>query len=431
MSTWKKLIVSGSNAHVESTTISGAEGSHAASLQVDTGKVLFTNLPAQTGIETLPEGSLMKSGTENYVMVKVIPAVPPTHKIIPYNTANLDYNGDGAITTADLLAFLSVFGTPVDSVFAASFDANMNGHMDTGDLLEFLANFGLSSIDWADTRPVIDWCSIPEWKDSTNRVTPASVTAYFDAVEAAGGDIWQILPHGGSVSNNVYNYINQTMTPSLETFLYIYFGQSTGGIWGGHDIYNRDYYDCTPYPTHDHGGNLIHIPFNVANLDFNGDGIFTTSDLLHFMSSLWGLENITTAQEAMGDTNMDGGIQMQDLLKFLQWYSKSYSSEWIDTRPVIDWCSITGWIDGNGNITPASVTAYFDAVEAAGGDIWQILPHGDEVDSDGSPVDNVYNYINQTMTPSAQTFRYIYFEQSTNGVWGGNDIYHRDSISCS
>jgi hypothetical protein len=429
MSTWKKLIVSGSNAHLASTTISGPMGSDPVSLQVDTGKVLFTNLPAQTGIETLPEGSLMKSGAENYVMVKVIPPVPPTHIIIPYNTANLDYNGDGVITTADLLAFLSVFGTPVDSVFAASFDANMNGHMDIGDLLSMLENFGSTSKDWADTRPVIDWCSIEEWKDPVDRVTPATVTAYFAEVAEAGENIWDILPHGGSVSNNVYDYINQTMTPSLETFLYIYFGQSTGGVWGGHDIYNRDYYDCSDYPTHDDDGNLIHIPFNTANLDFLGDGFINNADLLLFLD-LWGLDNITTVHQAMADTDYSGIIQTSDLITFLlSWGSPS--SEWIDTRPVIDWCNIPGWIDGNGEITPVSVTAYFEEVAEAGGDIWQILPHGDEVDNDGRPVDNVYNYINQTMTPSAQTFRYIYFEQSTNGVWGGNDIYHRDSISCS
>ncbi len=428
MSTWKKLIVSGSNADVASTTISGAEGSHAASLQVNSGKVLFTNLPAQTEIETLSEGSLMKSGADNYVMIKVDPPPPPPHKHIPYNTANLDHNGDGAITTADLLAFLSVFGHSVSSLFAAGFDINMNGSVTVGDLLPFLSVFGLSSKDWADTRPVIDWCSIPEWKDSTYRVTPASVTAYFAEVEAAGEDIWQILPHGGSVSNNVYDYINQTMTPNLETFLYIYFGQSTGGKWGGHDIYNRDYYDCSDYPTHDHG-NLIHIPFNVANLDFFGDGVINNTDLMLFLD-LWGLDNITTIHQSMGDTNHDGTIQIQDLITFLLNWGSS-SSEWNDTRPVIDWCNITGWIDGDGKITPTSVTDYFAEVEAAGENIWEILPHGTEVDSDGRPIDNVYNYIAQTMTPSAITFRYIYFEQSTHGIWGGNDVYHRDSISCS
>ena len=436
MSTWKKLIVSGSNAHVASTTISGPIGSDTASIQVDTGKVSFTNLPAQTEIEALPEGSLMKSGAENYVMVKVIPPPSPPPIIIPYNTANLDYNGDGTITTADLLAFLSVFGNPVDSIHAASFDVNMNGSVEVIDLLTFISKLGSTSKDWTDTRPVIDWCSIPEWKDSTEKVTPASVTAYFAEVEAAGEDIWQILPHGGSVSNNVYDYINQTMTPSLETFLYIYFGQSTGGVHGGHDIYNRDSYNCSSYPTHDDDGNLIRIPNNMANMDFLNRGVIGPFNLIHFMSNLFGLggpdgDPITTAQQAMGDTNHDGSIQVQDQNHWTLGFGL-FSHEWEDFRPVIDWCSIPGWIDGNGNITPASVTTYFAEVEAAGEDIWQILPHGTEIDSTyGHPVDNVYNYIAQTMIPSAITFRYIYFEQSSGGIWGGHDVYNRDSISCS
>ena len=252
------MIFSGSQAELQSLLISGPgiaqtpEDLSVISLEVLSNDIRLKDLP--TSDPNIP-GALWKYIPETYaqsalVMVSSASQSPGEIISIPPNDANLDHNGDGAITTADLVEFLSVFNKPIETSAAAMFDSDMNGEVGISDLLVLLWQFGSSTSEWTDNRPVIPWCSIDGWIEN-EEITPASITAYFAEVEAAGEDIWQILPHGTEVSNNgtpvdnVYNYIAQTMTPSLETFLYIYFGQSTGGKWGGHDIYNRDSISCS------------------------------------------------------------------------------------------------------------------------------------------------------------------------------------------
>ena len=254
------MILSGSQAELQSLLISGpgidtygvVTDPLVISLEVLSNDIRLRDLP--TSDPNIP-GALWKHLPNTYaqsavVMVSSASQSPGGIIRIPFNTANLDHNGDGTITTLDLVEFLSVFGEDIDSVSAAMFDTDMDGEIGSADLLDLLAMFGSSS-PWTDNRPVIDWCSIEEWIDDNGNITPASVTDYFAEVAEAGGNIWQILPHGTEVSNNgtpvdnVYNYIAQTMTPSLETFLYIYFGQSTGGVWGGHDDYHRDSISCS------------------------------------------------------------------------------------------------------------------------------------------------------------------------------------------
>ncbi len=254
------MILSGSQAELQSLLISGPGISHYG-VPEDPSVISFKVLSNDIRLRDLPTsdpnipGALWQHLPSTYAqsaLVMVSSASQSSGEIIriPHNYANLDHNGDGTITTADLVELLSVFNKDVETITAAMFDSDMDGHIGTTDLLALLANFGTSS-PWNDTRPVIDWCNPTYGWIENEEITPASITAYFAEVEAAGEDIWQILPHGtamhvqGHPVDNVYNYIAQTMTPSLETFLYIYFGQSTGGKWGGHDIYNRDSISCS------------------------------------------------------------------------------------------------------------------------------------------------------------------------------------------
>ena len=119
MTTWKKLINSGSNAHVASLNISDTPSDVSSSIQ--DGSVFFSALPVQPVPNDLPVGTLMKSvspavdgGLSRYVMISNnFVATTGADYVIPPNQTAIacDLNNDGNVSTADLLMFLGNYGT--------------------------------------------------------------------------------------------------------------------------------------------------------------------------------------------------------------------------------------------------------------------------------------------------------------------------------
>jgi hypothetical protein len=278
MTTWKKLINSGSNAHVASLNISDTPSDVPTSLKSD-GTVLFTSLPT---LQALPVGRLMKSvtpavngGTSRYVMISndFTPITGLDFQIPPNQTA-ADLNQDGVITAGDLLLFLGAYGSTGANLPA---DLDNNGAVTTGDLLAFLSAFGTNM--WnsygtygvgLDTRPFIDWGLAQynyievvndgdnithSWVNDDLYVTVESVTDLYDKiVEVEGNDnyFWNtLLP--SSVSTYLISMdalISPLEAVHFAVFIYIYFSQISGTgyilvegeqtpIGGGHSVYNR------------------------------------------------------------------------------------------------------------------------------------------------------------------------------------------------
>lgn len=268
MGIWKKVIVSGSNAQVASldiTQTSDVEGDDA--LQVEDGQVSFPNLSTSDD-ETFEEGTL----TNQLGFVFAHNGGPADDSIlIPWNYPLGDLNGDGVITTGDLLILLGAFGT--DPGFGHPASMQDGGQITTQDLLLFLTMFG-SAIDVTnDTRPAINWADsnvytftdgngvTKGWVNDNNRVTVDSVTEFYNHTLDGGFDdseFWTLLPNGGTTThlgpnNDVSDYITQMPSesgPTLEMFLYIYFQQfsgeagdvsQSGTAWrGGHNVWNRE-----------------------------------------------------------------------------------------------------------------------------------------------------------------------------------------------
>tara|TARA_R110002012_G_scaffold283827_1_gene474379 strand:+ start:401 stop:1234 length:834 start_codon:yes stop_codon:yes gene_type:complete len=269
MAVWNKLINSGSNAHVESLEISSPPTLTPA-LEVD-GEVIFHNLEVDS--PTIPEGRLIKSvfsgnntGTSRYVQIKQDFEVEVVDYLIPWNNALLDFNGDGIIGSSDLLEFLILFGIEVPQ--NSGFDANQDGQIGSADLLTFLIAFGEFTDDLGDTRPEIIWENYGtqgaeedinifgynvNWTEEINgstRVTADSVQNYYDNI---GSDaFWEEFgvnytnpnsPPSGYAQGHptVLEYIEDSNPPSsielIDIFKYIYFTQTTGGIYGGSNFY--------------------------------------------------------------------------------------------------------------------------------------------------------------------------------------------------
>ena len=286
MASWKKLINSGSNAHVESLEILSPP-TLTPSLKVD-GGVFFQSLPLQN--PTLPGGTLMKIddgdlsgaieniGSSKFVIISNTPIEEEEEEEedynIPWNEANLDVNGDGEIGSGNLLLFLIAFGgaesTPQSS-YSFNFDTNGDGEIGSADLLVFLIAFGATletlagnmnidgTLDANDGRPSVDWNSSDfAWVNSEGYVTADSVQLYYETFPDKL-DFWEKLgydptnPTGAGSSGSVYKYIFNSDPPGtglilddndgilwIEIFKYIYFTQTTGGVYGGNTYYNRN-----------------------------------------------------------------------------------------------------------------------------------------------------------------------------------------------
>tara|TARA_R110002012_G_scaffold6274_3_gene28478 strand:- start:3051 stop:3932 length:882 start_codon:yes stop_codon:yes gene_type:complete len=286
LSTWKKLILSGSKAQVQSLEIQTPPEIE-TSLEVN-GFVDFdlNSLPQVQG-DYPPEGTLMRTTSNtDWVCVSnplvIVPEypliIPPNEQgfdfngdgeigsadllgfLIAYGTANgesgydpnFDFNGDGEIGSADLLGFLIAYGTANgESGYDPNFDFNGDGEIGSADLLGFLIDYGETTADLYDSRPSINW-SDPSynWLDSNNVATVASVTTRYNAINTANSSdvaFWEMLPsevNGDGtpdVDYNVKAYLEQTgYTASIELFTYVYFTQYTGGPWGGIDAYTTE-----------------------------------------------------------------------------------------------------------------------------------------------------------------------------------------------
>ena len=252
MSTWKKLILSGSKAQVQSLEIQSPP-EIATSLEVN-GFVDFVQPLPQVQGDYPPEGTLMTttSNTDWVCVSNDLVTVPGYPLIIPGNAQGFDFNGDGEIGSADLLGFLIAYGTADgESGYNPNFDFNGDGEIGSADLLGFLIDYGESTVDLYDSRPSINW-SDPSynWLDSNNVATVASVTTRYNAINTANSSdvaFWEMLPTGElvdgtpNVDTHVQAYLEQTgYTASIELFTYVYFTQYTGGPWGGIDAYTTE-----------------------------------------------------------------------------------------------------------------------------------------------------------------------------------------------
>ena len=281
MTTWKKLINSGSNAHVASLNISDTPSDVSSSIQ--DGSVFFSALPVQPSPNDLPVGTLMKSvspavdgGLSRYVMISNN-FVPTTGAdfVIPSNGTEADINQDGLVSTADLLLFLGDFGTAGNNIPS---DFDNDGLVTTADLLLFLGAFGTTLYDsfgtygvGSDTRPFIDWGDAQynyiqvvddgdnithSWINNEGYAIVESVTDLYDTIvlHESNNYFWDtFLPNGEVVGTSVKLYITQMealTSPLFEVFIYIYFSQISGTgtilvggeetpIEGGHDVWNR------------------------------------------------------------------------------------------------------------------------------------------------------------------------------------------------
>jgi len=269
MGVWGKVIISGSDAQLESLEVnqtSDVEGYDA--LQVEDGQVSFPNLSTSND-ETFEEGIL----TNQLGFVFAHNVDPDPSILIPWNYPVADFNGDGLITAGDLLILLGAFGT--DPGFGHPTSMQNGGGVSATDLLIFLTVFGGTINTDNDTRPDIDWADSGSytfekeidgvnvtkgWVNPSGRVNVDSVTEFYNHCVISGDDsaFWALLPNGGTTThlgpnNDVVDYITQMPSESEETlamFLYIYFQQFSGetddvsqsGItWrGGHNIWNRE-----------------------------------------------------------------------------------------------------------------------------------------------------------------------------------------------
>jgi hypothetical protein len=291
MTTWKKLINSGSNAHVASLNISDTPSDVSSSIQ--DGSVFFSALPVQPEVNDLPIGTLMKSaspavdgGLSRYVMISNnFVATTGADFVIPSNGTTIasDFTQDGNVTTADLLILLGAFGSVVQSGESIPSDINGDGSVNTADLLLFLGAFGVNL--WnnygtyytdSDTRPFIDWKLAQynyiqdnithTWVNDDGYATVDSVTTLYNTIVEyeSNAYFWDtFLPNGSTVDTSVKLYIIQMealTTPIFEVFIYIYFSQICGTgtilvngeetpIEGGHDVFNRTgiSWDSTAY----------------------------------------------------------------------------------------------------------------------------------------------------------------------------------------
>ena len=280
MTTWKKLINSGSNAHVASLNISDTPSDVSSSIQ--DGSVFFSALPVQPSPNNLPVGTLMKSitpavdgGLSRYVMISNNFVVTTgADFVIPPNQIAIacDLNQDGNVTTADLILFLSNYGA-TSSEGNILGDLNGDGAVTTNDLINFLASFGVNLWnnygtygEGSDTRPFIDWGDAQynyiqdnithSWVNDDGYATVDSVTTLYNTIVGyeSNAYFWDtFLPNGSTVDTSVKLYIIQMealTAPLFEVFIYIYFSQISGTgtilvngnstpIEGGHDVWNR------------------------------------------------------------------------------------------------------------------------------------------------------------------------------------------------
>jgi hypothetical protein len=265
MATWQKIIFSGSNAQVASTTISGHPNPDIASLQVDGSdiEVLFPNLETGTSeiLAAAVSGTVVISANGSHLMV-THPAADVDDPVtgiqkLPYNPRRgYDFSGDGEIGSADLLGFLVAYGTHhSEDDFNHELDINYDGEIGSADLLGFLVAYGHTIEELSadgDSRPSINWTGGDyDWIDTDvtsptyNSVTAASVKAYYNALLAASGSsadsiFWNnILPHSTNfyddgtqfplIDSNVKAYLEQRgATATIDLFTYVYFDQTTG-----------------------------------------------------------------------------------------------------------------------------------------------------------------------------------------------------------
>ena len=282
MASWKKLINSGSNAHVESLEILSPP-TLSPSLKVD-GGVFFHNLPDQ---DDLPGGTLMKIndgggssvfdgvGSSKFVIISNTPIEEEEEEEeynIPWNEANFDVSGDGEVSVNALLGFLIAYGEAEGDVsYDFNFDTNGDNEVGSADLLELLIAYGSTleelagnmnvdgTLDDHDGRPSVDWNSSDfAWVNSEGYVTADSVQSYYNTFTDKL-DFWEKLgydptdPTGAGSSGSVYKYIFNSNPPGeglilddndgilwIEIFKYIYFTQITYGVYGGNTYYNRN-----------------------------------------------------------------------------------------------------------------------------------------------------------------------------------------------
>ena len=249
MASWKKLINSGSNAHVESLEILSPP-TLTPSLEVE-GGVFFHNLPDQD--LALPEGTLMKIddgdlggaieniGSSKFVIISNTPIEEEEEEEedynIPWNEANLDVNGDGEIGSGNLLLFLIAYGaaesTP-QSGYSFNFDTDEDGTVGSADLLVFLIAYGATleilagnmnvdgTLDADDGRPSVDWNSSDfDWVNSEGYVTANSVQSYYDDFSDKL-DFWEKLgydPFDRFTYKRIYYCFRRKCFSSFQTCL--------------------------------------------------------------------------------------------------------------------------------------------------------------------------------------------------------------------
>jgi len=273
MATWQKLILSGSDAQVTSLGITNPI-SGTSVIEVETGSVFLPDLPSLGIAYSLDAHQLMQSnvsvnGFGVYIKNPQEDIEEGVPVIIPWNYAAIDLNGDGAITSADLLVLLGAWGDGINEnlPWGTQADLDQDGIVGAADLLIILSSFGQPLNPSNDTRPEITWNDSETysytnpvtnvttgWVDNTDPSNPRVTVESVTALHTAMGDFnfWEMLPSSGTVQQ-VTSYITQMPShnnPTLEIFLYIYFRQfygetgdvsSTGATWkGGHNFYNRE-----------------------------------------------------------------------------------------------------------------------------------------------------------------------------------------------
>jgi len=250
MATWKQLMISGSNTEAASIKVTGPSYSDTASLQIEGSSVQFNGLP--TSDFDLPIGSLMKSAVDQNVMVRISnDPVTISPYYIPHQDYAFDSNNDGEIGSADLIDFLISYGDSLANGADPNYDTNGDGEIGSADLLIFLIAFGAQLSAFEDERPPIDFTdSVYNWaNDGGTHVTPESVAARYGGF-ADSLQFWLL----GNLTA-VYIYIENSNPPVynastfpytyFDIFVYLYFTQTTTGIWGGSTFLNVGTVDST------------------------------------------------------------------------------------------------------------------------------------------------------------------------------------------
>jgi len=436
MATWKELIFSGSNAKVASLDILSSP-STLISLEVE-GNIEFPNLPVQPTSDSwdLPEGTLRKQNTEidggwNIMVANADPEAvgcmdstatnydplatiacndccySPEIINLPTNPIGGigDPDNDGSTTTADLLLFLSAFGTGhTDGAdWASNMDWNGDGFAATADLLLLLGAFG-STVEKKDSRPTITWtgANTPPWWELGDQLIP-------DPTFTSGITGWVSIVARGTVEYDSSSELLRLLPSGLV---------STGVILEYPDL-------LTPGSSHK-------VVFKARGEKANGTAQGSAFTSIGDMGDL----GTVVANPPLALAWQDYEFHITPDLAALKLYPDS-----TEGGDIIEFDDIYVYI--NNHVTSASVNAYYQSLGTDSASFWTTLPSS-MMSYDPSTPDlsnNVKAYIEQTgYSASIELFTYLYFDQTTVDnssyipgytITGGSDTYTTGSISGS